>query len=415
MDGSQVLDEVAATLSRYLALPDGAADAMALWIAHTHCFDAFENSPRLNLTSPEKGCGKTTARDVLGLLVPRPLSTENLTAAVLFRVVEKRKPTVLADECDTWLWDNEELRGMFNTGHRRGGQALRCEGENHEVRAFRVFGPAVLCGIGELPGTLHDRSIRVCLVRAKPGEVRVRFDSRRINQEGELCRKLARWAADNHTQLRECDPRMPESAFNRLADNWRPLFAIAEIAGGDWPRRATKAFADLTKGEDLDSQGIGTTLLADVARAFERAGVEKLASTELVKALIEMEGQPWAEFGKHAKAITANQLARQLKKFKVAPRTIKLEDGTTAKGYHREDFCEAFDRFLPVSPISKRNLVTDSVNTGDLPLSETSPAESGLRMEGSSPACKNGVGYTVTVPTKGDAEDQAKWEDADLL
>src|SRR5438045_2040209 len=38
---------------------------------------------------------------------------------------------------------------------------------------------------------------------------------------------------------------MPPSAYNRLADNWRPLFAIAQTAGGDWPRRALEAFNQL--------------------------------------------------------------------------------------------------------------------------------------------------------------------------
>ena len=103
VDGADVLAEIAETFSRYIALLDGAADALALWCAHAHCFEAFICSPRLNITSPEKGCGKTTLRDVLAALVPRPLPTENLSVAVLFRVVEARKPTVLADECDRWL------------------------------------------------------------------------------------------------------------------------------------------------------------------------------------------------------------------------------------------------------------------------------------------------------------------------
>ena len=139
-----------------------------------------------------KRCGKTTLRDVLAVFVPRPLPTENLSVAVLFRVIESKKPTLLADECDAWMRDNEELRGLLNAGHRRGGQALRCEGESNEVRAFNVFAPAVLCGIGALPGTLHDRSIVIRLERAKPGELRERFDSRHVEQETELCRKLAR-------------------------------------------------------------------------------------------------------------------------------------------------------------------------------------------------------------------------------
>ena len=28
---------------------------------------------------------------------------------------------------------------------------------------------------------------------------------------------------------------MPAGVFNRAADNWRPLLAIADAAGGEWP------------------------------------------------------------------------------------------------------------------------------------------------------------------------------------
>jgi hypothetical protein len=33
--------------------------------------------------------------------------------------------------------------------------------------------------------------------------------------------------------------------FNRLADKWRPLFAIAEIAGGGWRERRAEALSKL--------------------------------------------------------------------------------------------------------------------------------------------------------------------------
>jgi putative DNA primase/helicase len=269
VNGTDALSEVAGTISRFVFLPGGkcAADALALWCAAAHAFDAFVCSPRLNIRSEHKGCGKTTLRDVLSLFVPRPLSAENLSVAILFRVIEAQRPTLLADEVDAWLRDNEELRGLLNAGHRRGGQALRCEGDNHKVRAFNVFSPAVLCGIGALPGTLHDRSIVIRLERAKRGEVRERFDSRRVDREKELCRKLTRFAADHRAGLQHCDPALPPSAFNRIADNWRPLFAVAEVAGGDWPRRAAEAFAKLTAKEDTDAQGIGTMLLTDSHRS----------------------------------------------------------------------------------------------------------------------------------------------------
>lgn len=128
VDGATVLSQVADRSKAYSALPEGAADAIALWCAHTHGYEVFTCSPRLNISSPEKGCGKTTTRDVLALFVSRPLPTENLSVAVLFRVTEKHKPTLLADECDSWIRDNEELRGMLNSGHRRGGTGAPLRG-----------------------------------------------------------------------------------------------------------------------------------------------------------------------------------------------------------------------------------------------------------------------------------------------
>src|SRR5207244_8108787 len=111
-----------------------------------------------------------------------------------------------------------------------------------------------------LPGTLRDRSIVIELLSADPDQLQARFDSLHTEIESVLCRKLARWAQDNFAALQHCDPAMPASAFNRLADNWRPLFAIADRVGGDWARRAREAFAQLTAGEDRDD-AIATKLL----------------------------------------------------------------------------------------------------------------------------------------------------------
>jgi putative DNA primase/helicase len=407
VNGADILGGLAETFSRYVALPAGAADALALWTAHAHCFEFFQCSPRLNISSPEKGCGKTTLRDLLAVLVPRPLATENLTVAVLFRLIESRKPTVLADECDGWLKDNEDLRSMLNSGHRRGGKVFRCEGDGHEVRGFQVFAPAVLCGIGSLPGTLYDRSIVIRLERAKPGEVRERFDSRHTEREHELCRKLARFVADNRAQIESCDPKLPDSAFNRLADNWRPLFAIAEIAGGDWPQRAAATFAMLTSREDSEAQGIGAMLLADIAEIFDAGGADKLRSIEITDALAKIESREWAEWGRARKPITPNQLAKLLRRFNVLPRSIKLADGDTAKGYHREMFDDAFARYLPQSPLPKRHAVTMPENTDDSVLSEPSPANGGLRIENHEIANNEAEGDGVTVQKAGTVESEA--------
>jgi putative DNA primase/helicase len=201
VDGAEILDAVSETFGRYVVLPDGAADMCALWCAHAHVYDVFPCSPRLNVRSAEPECGKTTLRDVMGLFVPRPVLTENLTVAVLFRLVNAHKPVLLVDEYDAWMRENEEIRGLLNAGHRRGAKVYRCEGDGNEVRAFDAYAPAMLCGIGALPGTLHDRSIVIHLERTKDGEVYFPFDSVKTEREQKLCRRLARFCADNRERF----------------------------------------------------------------------------------------------------------------------------------------------------------------------------------------------------------------------
>ena len=363
VDGVALLNDVADVFRKYVSLPDGAADTLALWTAHAHIFDAFVCSPRLNVSSPEKGCGKTTLRDVLALLVPRPLPTENLSVAVLFRVIEAARPTLLVDECDAWINDNEELRGLLNAGHRRGGQALRCVGEQNEVRAFNVYGPAVLCGIGALPGTVHDRSIIVRLERAKPGEQFTRYDTRHTEHESDLCRKLARWATDYREVLSTCDPAMPERAFNRLADNWRPLFAVASVIGGDWPARATAAFNANVSKADRNANGYGVMLLTDVQRAFAESGRDKIFSKALVQMLCAMTDRPWPE-AHRGHPITATWLARKLHGFGISTSTIRI-NAERLNGYTLADFADAFARYVPEEGESKRDSVTTPDSIGE--------------------------------------------------
>jgi hypothetical protein len=104
-------------------------------------------------------------------------------------------------------------------------------------KAFAVFAPMVIAGIGAQAETIEDRSIIIRMQRKTKDE---RTESFRGGGSGEgevLARKMARWVADSAGALRGSDPDMGELQ-NRVADNWRPLFAVADCAGGEWPERA---------------------------------------------------------------------------------------------------------------------------------------------------------------------------------
>lgn len=203
--------------------------------------------------------------------------------------------------------------------------------------------------------------------------MRERFDRRRIQREQELCRKLSRFTADNRLSLESSDPALPPGVFNRLADNWRPLFAIAEVAGGDWPQRVAVAFAKLTSKEDMDAQGIGVMLLADIQQLFGEAKADRIFSRDLVQALCTRSDRPWSEANR-GKPITETWLAIRLRAFRVHSKDLRIGKDH-AKGYETADFNESFERYLPSDCVSKRDNVTMPINTGRDPISERDNAE----------------------------------------
>jgi hypothetical protein len=234
VNGDQLLDEISSAIERYMVMSSESRDALALWAVHTHCFACFIHTPRAAILSPEKQCGKTLLLDILIRVVARPLSTASATPAAIFRIVEMHSPTILMDEADTFLNENMELIGILNNGYRRGGTVTRTVGDDHQPRLFSTWAPAAIAKIGRLPDTLNDRSVVINLRRRKPSERVKPFRSDRTEHLNLLARKMARWARDHSDALSDADPDMGELE-NRVADNWRPLLAIADAAGGRWP------------------------------------------------------------------------------------------------------------------------------------------------------------------------------------
>ena len=349
VDGADLLAAMADFFAAHVFLPTSTADVLAVWVLHTYCYVRFRHSPRIAVVSPEKGCGKTTVLDTLQLLVCAPLPTANITGAALFRTIEIAGPTLLVDEADTFLRNSEEMRGITNAGHKRGGQVIRCVGDNAEPRSFSVFGPMAIAAIGKLPETTTDRSLIVRMRRAMRSERPAPLDAAAEAAGAVLARRCARWTADHEAVLDDAVPALPTALFNRSADNWRPLFSIAEAAGPDWPARLTSASAAMVPAGDADGQRV--RLLADIRATFatdKPPFPDKLSSAELCVALNERETSPWAEMN-HGRGITMNGLARLLRPFGIQPGS-KRAGHETFKGYLRDAFAEAWLRYLDDEP-----------------------------------------------------------------
>jgi len=141
VDGAKLLDSIKAVFEKYLVLPPHAAEGITLWVIHTWTIDACDISPYLATISPERRCGKTTLLKLLNRLARRAALASNITPAALFRYIEAKSPTLLIDEFDAAIKDNEEMRGILNSGHsREAAYSIRCDGEdNHPSVSFQKF------------------------------------------------------------------------------------------------------------------------------------------------------------------------------------------------------------------------------------------------------------------------------------
>jgi hypothetical protein len=348
IDGADLLDRMRAVFRRYIVLPLGADIALALWVMHAWTHEAFEISPIACLTSPTKRCGKTNVLILLEFLTPRSELSANVTSASVFRYIEELRPTLLIDEADSFLGDNDELRGILNSGHTKAAASvIRVveEGGKHSVKRFSTWAPKAIALIKQLPDTLADRSIVVRLMR-KPRDALVeRLRKRDCDEFKELRSRAARWADDHTARLVDRDPLVPDTLHDRAADNWRPLLAIADLVGGRWPQLARQAACQLT---DVEQDGAtNVTLLRDIRTAFGDAEVMK--SVDLVAKLTADPESPWSEYNR-GKPLTQRGLARLLADFDIFPEEVHPPGLPHGKGYKRLRFEELWAAYSTSEP-----------------------------------------------------------------
>lgn len=365
--GAQLFDDVAAFIRRFVRLPsEHDLVAIVLWVAHTHGIEAFESTPRLNLSSAEKQCGKTRTLEVIELLARNARHTVNMSTAYLFRIVDEWQPTLLVDEVDTIFNPklgaaNEALRGLINAGHRRGATVGRMIGEGTAMTPhdFPVYCPVALAGIGMLPDTVHDRSIIIRLRRRKSDEVVEPFRAREAGAEGHaIRRRLSAWASRNAAALADARPVMPDGIADRPADVWEPMLAVADVAGGRWPELARGACVHLNEVRLSGEHSLGAGLLADIREVFRERGRDRMTSEELCEQLAALPEARWANI--RGKAIDQRQLAGWLKLYEVAPTTIRI-GSVTKRGYMSEWFFDAWARYLPPESATSKTSATEQV------------------------------------------------------
>jgi putative DNA primase/helicase len=143
------------------------------------------------------------------------------------------------------------------------------------------------------------------------------------------------------------DPEPPKGLHDRAADNWRPLLAIADAAGGVWPETARRTSLRFSIPGAVGDSSVRVELLADLREIFQQSGKERLFTGALLHDLHAREDRRWGEW-RRGQPLSAISLSRLLKPFGIRPAKLR-EGGRVRQGYHLERFEDAFRRYLPPS------------------------------------------------------------------
>lgn len=292
--------------------------------------------------------------------MPRPVHAINCTPAYLFRRVADPvgRPTVLYDECDTLFGpkakEHEEIRGVINAGHRKGAVAGRCviRGKIVETEELPAYCAVALAGLDDLPDTIMSRSIVVRMRRRAPTEPVEPWRPRVNGPEAEkLHDRLANWAAAINP-LESGWPAMPDGVTDRRADVWESLVAVADTAGGHWPKTArATAETDATANRGA-KPSIGVLLLRDIRRVFSDR--DRMRTSDILTGLNRMEEGPWGSI-RRGDPLDARGLATRLGRYGIGPKFQHSGGEPPYKGYSRTQFEDAWSRYLSADDETPRN------------------------------------------------------------
>ena len=394
VEGTALLDALRRVFVRYVVLPAYADIALALWVAHTWVFECFDITPYLSITSPTRRCGKTVLMTLLYWLSRRGKKTDSMSKPAIYRSVDGQKPTLVLDEVGWVLDPKDERQGILCGGFERNGYVEVCEGEGTAIttRLFSTYCPKAFGLIGKLIPTLTDRSICIPM-RRKLRTERVERLRRRDNEEhARLRQQCLRWANHNTATLAKAPPLDAEKLNDRALDFWEPLFIIADLVGGEWPKQARDAAIALSGDGEDDSTNI--LLLRDlhwlydgkpetqddgsVQREYE--ATDRLFSRTMVEELAKISTSPWAGWN-NGRGFSQHDLAKALKDFGVISDTMRI-GSVMAKGYYAAKLKGSFETYLPTRILAPQASLRSDSDSESVTTSQTNNDGHNLQKSG---------------------------------
>jgi hypothetical protein len=218
----QLMAEVQSYIHHYADFNKEFQEWAAWWVLMTWVYDRLPSVSYLRFLG-DWGTGKSRALETVGALCyKRTKLTGALTAAVIYRVIDQYKGTLIIDEND--MDNKSEIAGVMtkilNSGIERGSPIVRCrkEGEaSFEPETYQVFGPKMFA----TRNTFEDMALESRCLTTKMQET-----TRPINSR-------AKDSIPFTTFSRECIAKQEHLRNQLLLFRFRHLSHVPKIMGED--------------------------------------------------------------------------------------------------------------------------------------------------------------------------------------
>ncbi len=197
-------NEIKTYIRKWLDIPDDVLQ-FALWnIKRSWVFDRFHTLNYLRALG-DTGMGKTRFLDTLGYIHYKPIATSGATtAAPVFRIIEKWRPTLIMDEADFAKSDEaQDIIKIINLGYEKGKHVMRCDqNDASKINMFDPYCPKILA----TRGNFEDKATESrCITQVMKGTTRqdipLNLNKDFFDTTQKLRNKLLMWRFKNYRQI----------------------------------------------------------------------------------------------------------------------------------------------------------------------------------------------------------------------
>lgn len=242
-------------LSKYLDLKPLFLKLTALYILFTYMFDAVLELSYLNATG-DAGSGKSRFGLAVALAARRGLSLITPSAASLYRIVDKFKPTLFLDEfnSDVNSDDAAAIIQILNAGFQKTAQIPRqvpaADGK-YKTEMFDAFCPKIIGSLKQsASNAFNSRCIEIQMERTTRNDIPLRLSRNLLSDAQSLRNKLTLWRMRNintdfETKLDRAERELRQSGIiPRSIQINIPLYALIN------DEKLKQDFINLLKGRD---------------------------------------------------------------------------------------------------------------------------------------------------------------------